>query len=336
MPADNRLAAPPARTMRRRGFTYAADGEPAGTAMGFVKPGQSAPWLTNSIHIRLDELGVPQEIVDHQAFADGQSYSYTYDFSPLARATGTRPSPAAPTPTRSASARRSSYAWPLAPAPALSAAAPAGAPPCSPLDAGREINDPSFVYQQTPGPVAISDPLGRNHALRLLRPGGDGRASLDRAEPLRRPPVAQYVIDPEGIRTDLKYDGNRNVIEATRHPSRACSTRTERPRRRSSPRPSTSPPWSKSANKPLSMTDARGNATTWTYAPEHGGVLTETGPAVDGVAPQKRYSYVQRTPASPTEAPAGPPVWLLDRMSTCRTGNPGRRRLRARRRPTRW
>jgi RHS repeat-associated protein len=79
---------------------------------------------------------------------------------------------------------------------------------------------------------------------------------------------------------------------------------------------------SKSANKPLSTTDARGFVTNWTYAPEHGGVRTETGPAVGGVTPQKRYSYVQRHARLADGSPAGPLVWLPDSVSTCRTGNP--------------
>jgi hypothetical protein len=52
-------------------------------------------------------------------------------------------------------------------------------------------------------------------------------------------------------------------------------------------------------------------------------VLAETGPAANGVTPQKRYSYVQRTARLADGSDAGPPVWLLDRMSTCLTGNPG-------------
>ena len=79
---------------------------------------------------------------------------------------------------------------------------------------------------------------------------------------------------------------------------------------------------SKAANKPLTMTDARGHSTRWTYSEEHGGVLTETGPAVDGVTPQKRYSYVQRYARLADGSAAETPVWLLDRMAFCRTGNP--------------
>ena len=45
--------------------------------------------------------------------------------------------------------------------------------------------------------------------------------------------------------------------------------------------------------KPTTITDANGNTTTFSYDPIHGGVLTETGPAVNGVHPQTRYSYKQ-------------------------------------------
>jgi RHS repeat-associated protein len=44
-------------------------------------------------------------------------------------------------------------------------------------------------------------------------------------------------------------------------------------------------------NQPNSTTDARGNVTDYTYDSTHGGVLTVTAPAVNGVRPQTRYSY---------------------------------------------
>lgn len=48
----------------------------------------------------------------------------------------------------------------------------------------------------------------------------------------------------------------------------------------------------KICNKPIFYNDANGNRTDYTYAPEHGGILTETGPPdVYGVRPQVRYSY---------------------------------------------
>jgi YD repeat-containing protein len=157
-----------------------------------------------------------------------------------------------------------------------------------------------MVIKQTPGHVA------------------DVRYAYD----LRGLQTLAWFTDPEGIKTVLQYDNWRNVTRATRHPKPGVLNPDG-----SVPAPivtsatyDTGNP--RSADKPLSMTDARGNFTTWTYAPEHGGVLTETGPAVNGIAPQKRYSYVQRTARLADSSSAGPPVWLLDRMSTCRTGNP--------------
>jgi RHS repeat-associated protein len=44
-------------------------------------------------------------------------------------------------------------------------------------------------------------------------------------------------------------------------------------------------------NKPTSVTDANGKTTDYTYDPVHGGILTETAPAVEGVRPQTRYTY---------------------------------------------
>ncbi|HEX6374643.1 MAG TPA: hypothetical protein VFZ91_02875, partial [Allosphingosinicella sp.] len=60
--AGGRLAAATGAGGSVSGFTYApAAGDQI--AMGFVKPGQSAPWLTNSISMRLDEEDSLQEIV---------------------------------------------------------------------------------------------------------------------------------------------------------------------------------------------------------------------------------------------------------------------------------
>jgi YD repeat-containing protein len=83
-------------------------------------------------------------------------------------------------------------------------------------------------------------------------------------------------------------------------------------------------------NKPNWVQDANGNRTDFTYDPTHGGVLSETSPAPDAsqpsVRPQKRYSYVQRYawvkgPSGGFERSASP-IWVLSRMSLCRTGPP--------------
>ncbi|HET9641209.1 MAG TPA: RHS repeat-associated core domain-containing protein [Allosphingosinicella sp.] len=323
---DNRIATATGPDNATAQFQYPTPflSTPGATnAIAFVKPGHSTPWLTNSTRIRLDELGVPQEIVEHQAYAGGQFYNYSYDLSPwlsykeqtLAGGTYTDALGEGGTAT---------YLWPIAP----------GAPhpgsvcrtrPCSEAMVDDPINHPGYVYQQTPGPVTISAEGGTTvfdfcdaAAAVGLDPQEQNRCVVD--------PVAQSVTDPEGIKTFFKYDSNHNVIEARRNPKPGVLNPDG-----SVPAPIvTSAVYetglTKFANKPLSMTDALGRTTRWTYAPEHGGVTTETGPPVDlgagPVTPQKRYLYVQRTARLADGSAAGPPVWLLAHVSTCRTTNP--------------
>jgi YD repeat-containing protein len=76
-------------------------------------------------------------------------------------------------------------------------------------------------------------------------------------------------------------------------------------------------------NKPEAVTDARGFVTNYSYDPVHGGLLTETKPAgADGVRPQTRYEYAQRSAwlrnAGGGYEP-GSPVWLKVRERYCRT-----------------
>lgn len=75
--------------------------------------------------------------------------------------------------------------------------------------------------------------------------------------------------------------------------------------------------------QPLTKTDAKGNVTTFTYNAVHGGVLTETGAAVNGVAPVKRYAYAQRYAwiknSSGAYVQAAQPVWVKTEERTCRT-----------------
>lgn len=78
-------------------------------------------------------------------------------------------------------------------------------------------------------------------------------------------------------------------------------------------------------DRPLTITDAKGNVTEYTYDPVHLGVLTETGPAPSAGAPRpmKRNSYSQHYAwvknSSGSYAQAATPVWLLDSEKTCRT-----------------
>jgi hypothetical protein len=131
--------------------------------------------------------------------------------------------------------------------------------------------------------------------------------------------VLWKVLHPEGNWEEYQYDtrgniatkiakakpgsGLADIVTSAAYPS-TCDNR-------------------KTCNKPTSTTDARGNTTSYTYSPDHGGMLTETGPAVNGVSPVKRYAYVQRyawlSDGAGGYSPASSPVWLLAEERTCRT-----------------
>lgn len=80
----------------------------------------------------------------------------------------------------------------------------------------------------------------------------------------------------------------------------------------------------KVCNKPQYTVDERGNQTDYTHDSAHGGMLTETGPAVNGVRPQTRYTYAQRYAwiknSGGGYSQAETPIWLLVQKSSCKTG----------------
>lgn len=102
--------------------------------------------------------------------------------------------------------------------------------------------------------------------------------------------------------TNGASDGSQDIVTTASYPATCANVRT--------------------CNKPTSVTDARGNTTTYTYDPSHGAVLTETKPAINGVQAQTRYAYQQFTPHLQTSSggvQAQPPVWRLVSTSTCQT-----------------
>ena len=80
----------------------------------------------------------------------------------------------------------------------------------------------------------------------------------------------------------------------------------------------------KLCTRPITRIDALGRQSDFVYDPAHGAVLSETGPAVNGVRAQTRYSYVQRfawiKDASGGFVRAASPVWLLAAKSYCKSG----------------
>lgn len=80
----------------------------------------------------------------------------------------------------------------------------------------------------------------------------------------------------------------------------------------------------KICNKPLYRTDELGNRTDFAHDPAHGGMLTETRPAVNGIRPQKRFEYVQRyawirNSANNGYVQAAAPQWVLSRERYCKS-----------------
>jgi len=304
-------------------FTYAAatfGGMPA-VDMGFVRPGETSPWLTNRLYVVQDEEWNSVEVVGHQSFADGQSYDYSFDHGP---AVGDRPATIAGGTYTDALGHttRILYDWPVAPG----ANTPGSR--CTHLPCEFTIpDDPSITYQQTSGPAEITDALNRITTLDYCDPVPMAQLPYTEHNRCIVIPLVSFT-DPEGIKTDLQYDDHRNITRVTRH-ARPGSTQ---PNGQPWPDIVTSAVYDtahpRSSSKPLSTTDANGNTTTYTYAPEHGGVLIETGPAPSPNAPQPqtRHEYAQRTARIAAVGggyvAAGPPIWVPTATSSCRISAP--------------
>ena len=163
----------------------------------------------------------------------------------------------------------------------------------------------------TPGPIRIVDELGRTTTFDYCSPASpQGECIVWRV---------QSRTDPEGNAEHWTYDNNGNITERKRvaKPGSALANIVT----------SATFPYCSSAitcAKPGTVTDGRGNVTTFTYASTHGGVLTETGPAVNGVSPQTRYTYAARyawyRDNNGTVVRAAHPIYVLTQTATCRTG----------------
>jgi hypothetical protein len=169
------------------------------------------------------------------------------------------------------------------------------------------------VTNESGAPLSVKDPLGRTTineypiTTYLAPPTNPSRIQL--------PESNQYFIgytrgNASSVRAVAKPGtGAADLIAATLYETNCLNVRT--------------------CNRPKSTTDANGNKTDFTYDPTHGGVLTETGPAVNGVRPQTRHQYQQRSAwisngAGGYQASATP-IWVRTATSLCRasaaTGN---------------
>ncbi|MEA3037162.1 MAG: hypothetical protein QOH04_2939, partial [Sphingomonadales bacterium] len=306
-PADN---ACPANALATASYAYDAGGGLAGAtdaagrvwgivsqpgSIGFVKPGFSTPWLTNSFHLRSNDDDLIEEITDHQAYADGTSYTYDWDETPFVPGHISSIAGGAFTDAQNRTTQVR-FAFPTKPF--VSTGSGHG------YVAGEGMYDPAspIVYQVTPGPVTVTDPLNRvttydycdPFAAQNLPPG-----ELDRCVVT---PMPVSTTDPDGIQTLLTTDyATRNLLRTEQVPRPGSPAGLPHVIRQASYdcRPATI----RSCSKPLTVTDPRLGVTTYAYSPDHGGMLSETRPAVPvrqaggGVAdvqPQTRYDDVQR------------------------------------------
>lgn len=160
----------------------------------------------------------------------------------------------------------------------------------------------------TPKPERLVDELGRVYTGDYCMPYPNGQGC--------RPTALQVLTDPSGIKTYYSYDSKLNVIQMVtkakpgsgladivQSATYSCSNL-------------------KACAKPTSVTDANGNVTTTTYSFDHGGVLTQTLPAVNGINPVTRYAYAQHyawlKAAGSGYVQATTPVWLLSEERTCK------------------
>jgi hypothetical protein len=286
-------------------FTYV--GGTSSYTMGFIKPGQSAPWLTNSLGPAADDDG-SYEAVDSQSFADGQSYIYHFDRTPFVDQPPSNMIAGGSYTDALNHTTQVRYDFPARPR--SWACVGFSCPPKNPGDA---------VYQLTSGPVSITDPLNRTSTSDYCDP--NAMAGLPANEHNRcLVTLVQSFTDPEGVKTDLLYDGNRNVIRVTRH----AKPGTGLPDIVTSAVYDINHP--KSSNKPVVSIDANGNETDFLYEPAHGGVRWEKDPppTPGGIRPEKRYSYTARNAWISNGAggwvEVSTPIYLLTQMSFCKSG----------------
>jgi len=172
------------------------------------------------------------------------------------------------------------------------------------------LDDAGAVGQRQYVVSSVRDPLSR--VTSIDRTGENPAAHYS----TRRNDLIASVTLPEGNKEEYDYDGRGNVTEKRIVPKSGSQNIVTS---------ATYPPTCtnfKTCNKPTSVTDANVNTSIFTYSPDHGGVLTQVGPVVNGVSPAKKYGYVQRyawVKNGSGYAQASTPVWLLESERTCNT-----------------
>jgi hypothetical protein len=252
--------------------------------LSFYKPGVSSPYLVNTY--LQDPSDSYFRVVSRQVLTPGATYYYSYrtiTHGDILRG--------------AQEVAGGSYSYD---GKTVSAQYGAYRPP-------KVLNDNTLYV--TAKPERITDEIGRVHVANYCVPYGTNGGC--------RPTALQHLTDPEGIKTLYNYDSALNVLQTVtqaklgtglpdivRSATYNCSN-------------------VKACAKPTSVTDPKGNVSNFSYSADHGGILSETGPAVNGVRPQKRYTYQQRhawTQSGAGYVRSATPIWLLVQESSCASG----------------
>lgn len=270
------------------------------TTKAYVKPGQSAPWMINTIYPRMNAELISEDLVYSQQFATGESYSYTHLTAIFGNGVT---SPVAGGTYLDAAGKKVSILYATPTQPYLP---PGSGPPGFPQ--GGNGSGPLITYKQlTPGPVTVTDQLGRTTTYDYC----------DRANPTGcLVTVKQSVTYPSGLRTEFYYDGPGRISDLKDYdPNGLLPIRVTHYDHQC--------PAMVCYDEATAVIDPNGFETDYTYSTDHGGVLTESAPADShGIRAVKRYAYAQRyawISNGSGFAHAGSPIWLLTEMRTCRT-----------------
>lgn len=160
-------------------------------------------------------------------------------------------------------------------------------------------------------PVSVTDRLGRTTTYEWTGRNASARGSRDT--------LLKSTTGPEGNREEYTYDERGNILEK-RIIAKSGSGVPDIVTIAAFP-PSCTDTMRKVCNKPISVTDTKGNTSNFEYAPEHGGVTRVRGPVVEGVRPETRYVYGQKYAWQKTAdggyARGDSPIWLLLEERSC-------------------
>jgi len=261
----------------------------------FYRPNEPTPYLTNNWGVGPAGHG---DIVLSQDFADGRHFSYGYTAETYAIVFVNQ--------DESDKDMDVGTGWTLT-------NSVDGTNLATSLTFGSNGNLPPTI---SPTPIKVVDPLGRIFLWNYGIQNGSSNAPL----------LSRSL--PEGNGEAYTYDAYRNRTQVDRSPKPGSGQAHI----------ITSATFGNcdsfanliACDKPTSVTDARGNVTTYIYDPTHGGVLTQTGAAnANGIQPVMRSAYAQRyawiSNGAGGYVRASSPIWVKTEDRTCRstatTGN---------------